>query len=47
MPGSESKRKEAKGEGYMKRENGCWHYQGRVYESLHAALAAVWPGREA
>ena len=28
----------------MKFFNGRWHYQGRTYHALGAALLAVWPG---
>lgn len=28
----------------MKFYDGLWHYQGRTYHTLGAALLAVWPG---
>ncbi len=30
-------------EGSMKYQNGKWHYQGKVYDSLYEALIANWP----
>ena len=29
----------------MKFYGGLWHYQGHTYETLEAALLAVWPER--
>lgn len=29
----------------MKFYKGLWYYQGRTYDTLGAALLAVWPGR--
>lgn len=29
----------------MKYINGCWYYRGQSYDTLHAALLSVWPGR--
>ena len=28
----------------MKYYMGRWHYQGRAYDTLRAALLAAWPG---
>lgn len=31
----------------MKYHRGTWHYQGRIYATLRAALLVAWPGRRA
>ena len=31
----------------MKHFKGLWHYKGRTYATLRAALLAVWPERKA
>lgn len=31
----------------MKRYKGRWYYQGKSYATLHEALVAIWPRKEA